>query len=100
VSQGNTIRHGAAWIFVGNIGYQALTFLFGIVLARLLVPDDFGLLLTIQVFTGFAGLIAGGGMGQALIRAKTATEQDYNIVFTLQLIIGCLIYTGFFVVAP
>ena len=97
---GNSIRHGAAWLFVGNTGKQALTFLFGIVLARLLVPDDFGMLLTIQVFTGFAGLLSGGGMGQALIRAKTATEQDYNIVFTLQLIIGCLIYTGFFFAAP
>ena len=100
MSQGNTIRHGAAWMFVGNTGHQALTFLFGIVLARLLVPDDFGMLLTIQVFTGFAGFIAGGGMGQALIRAKTATEQDYNIVFTLQLMIGCLIYAVFFFAAP
>jgi len=100
MSLGQGIRQGAAWLFVGNTGKQALTFLFGIVLARLLVPEDFGMLLTIQVFTGFAGLISGGGMGQALIRAKTATEQDYNIVFTLQLIIGCLIYSAFFFAAP
>ncbi len=100
MSLGQSIRQGAAWLFVGNTGAQVLTFLFGIVLARLLVPEDFGMLLTIQVFTGFAGLISGGGMGQALIRAKTATDQDYNIVFTLQLIIGCLIYSVFFFSAP
>lgn len=100
MSLGQSIRQGAAWLFVGNTGKQALTFLFGIVLARLLVPEDFGMLLTIQVFTGFAGLISGGGMGQALIRAKTATAQDYNIAFTLQLIIGCLIYSAFFFAAP
>jgi teichuronic acid exporter len=97
---GQKIRIGAAWLFVGNTGKQALTFLFGIVLARLLAPGDFGMLLTIQVFTGVAGFVAGGGMGQALIRAKTATEQDYNIVFTLQLFIGCLIYAIFFFLAP
>lgn len=100
MSLGQKIRSGAAWLFIGNISRQVLTFLFGVVLARLLAPDDFGMLLTIQIFTGLAGFIAGGGMGQALIRAKTATEQDYNIVFTLQLIIGVLIYALFFVLAP
>jgi teichuronic acid exporter len=80
-------------------GGQVLAFLFGIVLARLLAPEDFGVLLTIQVFTGLAGFVAGGGMGQALVRAKEA-QQDYDIVFTLQLGIGCLIYAGFFLAAP
>ena len=100
MSVGQGFRHGVTWLFVGNSGRQVLTFLFGIVLARLLAPEDFGVLLTIQVFTGLAGFVAGGGMGQALVRAKTATQQDYDIVFTLQLGIGCLIYTGFFFAAP
>lgn len=97
---GETIRSGAKWLFIGNTGSQALTFLFGIVLARLLAPEDFGMLVTIQVFTGLASFVAGGGMGQALVRAKETTKQDYDIVFTLQLIVGCLIYTGFFFAAP
>ena len=100
MSLGQSMRHGAGWLFIGNAGNQVLTFLFGIVLARLLVPEDFGLLITIQVFTGLAGFMAGGGMGQALVRAKEASQQDYDIVFTLQLIVGVLIYTGFFVAAP
>lgn len=100
MSLGQTMRHGIAWMFVGNTGRQVLTFLFGIVLARLLAPEVFGVLLTIQVFTGLAGFVAGGGMGQALVRAKEATKQDYDIVFTLQLGIGCLIYALFFFAAP
>lgn len=100
MSLGNRIRHGAAWLFVDNSGKHVLGFLFGVVLARLLAPEDFGILLTIQVFTGIAGFVAGGGMGQALVRAKEATQQDYDIVFTLQLGIGCLIYVGFFIAAP
>jgi O-antigen/teichoic acid export membrane protein len=100
MASGQSIRRGIAWLFVGNTSKQVLGFVFGVVLARLLVPEDFGMLITIQVFTGLAGFIAGGGMGQALIRAKTATAQDYDIVFTLQLIIGCLIYAVFFLAAP
>jgi teichuronic acid exporter len=97
---GDSIRHGAKWLFIGNTGSQILTFLFGIVLARLLAPHDFGMLVTIQVFTGLAGFVAGGGMGQALVRAKEVSKPDYDVVFTLQIIIGCLIYTGFFFSAP
>lgn len=100
MSLGNTIRHGALWLFLGNTGQQLLTFAFGIVLARLLAPEDFGMLVTIQVFTGLAGFVAGGGMGQALVRAKSATKHDYDVVFTLQLLIGCIIYSSFFIAAP
>ena len=84
MSLGEKIRSGAKWSFFGNTTSQVLTFVFGIVLARLLVPADFGMLVTISVFTGFAGFVAGAGMGQALVRAKEATKQDYDIVFTLQ----------------
>ena len=100
MTPGQSIRRGIAWMFIGNSGKQLLGFLFGIVLARLLAPEDFGAILTIQVFTGLAGFVAGGGMGQALVRAKDATKQDYDIVFTLQLGIGCLIYAGAFFAAP
>ena len=100
MSLGDNIRRGALWLFVGNTGSQFLTFAFGVVLARLLTPEDFGMLVTIQVFTGLAGFVAGGGMGQALVRAKTTTKQDYDIVFTLQVAIGCAIYAGFYFAAP
>jgi O-antigen/teichoic acid export membrane protein len=100
MSLGQTIRRGALWQFAGNSGSQLLNFAFGIVLARLLAPHDFGTLVTIQVFTGLAGFVAGGGMGQGLVRAPNATKADYDCVFTLQLLIGCGIYTGFFFAAP
>ena len=96
----NSIRHGVTWLFVGSTGSQILTFGFGIILARLLAPEDFGMLVTIHIFTGLAGFISGGGMGQALIRAKEATKPDYDIVFTLQILIGCLIYSAFYYAAP
>lgn len=100
MSLGNNIRRGALWLFIGNTGNQILGFLLGIILARILAPEDFGMILTIQIFTGLVGMVSGGGMGQALVRAKEASKADYDAVFTLQLGIGIAIYACFFAVAP
>lgn len=94
------IRHGTKWMLAGRVGGQVLQFVIGIVLARLLLPAEFGLVVTIQVFTGVAGLIATGGMGQALVQAKEVSESDFHVMFTMQLLIGCLIYLLFFIIAP
>jgi teichuronic acid exporter len=97
---GDRIRSGVRWLLVGNIGGQFLQFAFGVVLARLLVPAEFGMVVTMQVLTGFVGMFASGGMGQSLIRAKDVDADDFNAVFTMQLSLGVLIYLGFFVSAP
>lgn len=94
------IRSGVRWVFVGKVGQQVLNFVIGVVLARLLLPAHFGLLVTIQVFTGLAGFVSGGGMGQALIRASEMTLRDSHVVFTAQLFLGVLIYSFFFSLAP
>jgi O-antigen/teichoic acid export membrane protein len=100
VNLGQSIRHGAKWLLAGNVASQALQFAFSVVLARLLVPADFGTLVTVQIFTGLAGFVSGGGMGQALIRAKETKLQDFQVVFTAQLALGLLVYAAFFFLAP
>lgn len=100
MSAGQSIRKGTKWLIAGGTVGQILQFAFGIALARLLLPEVFGLVITIQVFTGIAGMIAGGGMGQALVQSKEANEKDFQVVFTMQLLLGVLIYTFFFILAP
>ena len=100
MSLGESIRSGVRWVFVGKVGEQALNFAIGVVLARLLLPEHFGLLVTVQIFTGLAGFVTGGGMGQALVQAREMTLHDSHVVFTAQLAIGTLIYTLFFSLAP
>jgi O-antigen/teichoic acid export membrane protein len=85
---------------IGNTGNSMLQFAFGVVLARLLVPADFGMIITIQVFTGFVGMVTSGGMGQALIRAKSVDQDDFNAILTLQLALGILIYLILFLSSP
>ena len=95
-----SIRTSVKWLILDNTGNRVMDFVFGVILARLLVPADFGMIVTIQVFTGIVSMLTSGGMGQALVRAKEADYNDFNAVFTLQLLLGTLIYLGFFLVAP
>jgi O-antigen/teichoic acid export membrane protein len=100
MSLGHSIRSGVKWLMVGKVGSRFMEFAFGVVLARLLVPADFGMIATVAVFTGFVGMFTAGGMGQSLIRAKTADQNDFTAVFTLQLAMGVAVYLGFFIAAP
>ena len=100
MSLGNSIRHSAKWVFIGNTGSQVINFALGLILARLLMPAEFGMVATILIFTNLAGFVAGGGMGQALVRAKEASKRDYDLLFTLQFMIGLVIVGFFFAIAP
>lgn len=97
---GQSIRKGTTWVFTGSLIGRVYELAFGVILARLLLPSDFGTLVTVQVFTGAAGFIAGGGMGQALIQRKDIEEIHFHVVFTLQFIICLLIYLFFFSLSP
>lgn len=93
---GEKIRKNTLWLFTGSITSRMLAFFSGIVLARILVPEDFGLLVTTQIFTGIVSIFAGSGMGQALIRAKDVESKHYNVVFSLQFLLSIIIYSGFY----
>ena len=95
-----TIRSGTKVLALSNIAVRGVNFIIGIILARLLFPEDFGLVITISVFTGFAGLIATGGMGQALVQAKELEAKNSYTIFTLQLLICTLIFLFFYLLSP
>ncbi|RLQ20767.1 lipopolysaccharide biosynthesis protein [Seongchinamella sediminis] len=97
---GDTIRGGVRWVVMGKVANHLLQFVLSIILARLLMPSDFGLLVTVQIFTGVAGFIAGGGMGQAIVQSRDLEPRDTHVVFTAQLIICCIIYAIFFMTSP
>lgn len=97
---GEKIRHNASWLIGSNMITRVLKFGVSIVLARLLLPEEFGLIVTMSVFTGIAGYFAAGGMGDALVRATELKETDYAVVFTAQLLICALIFSIFYFIAP
>ena len=72
---------GVAWSGIDNIARTGVTFVVSIVLARLLSPDDYGLIGIITIFTAVCTVIVNGGFTTALIRKKDATDDDYNTAF-------------------
>lgn len=72
----------------------------GIILARILTPDDFGLIAMTTVFFAFTDVLVNGGFGQAFIQKKDATEDDANTVFVINFCTGFLLYCFFWFSAP
>lgn len=91
---------GVGWSAIDNVSQHAVTFIVSIVLARLLTPDDYGLIGLITIFTAICTALIGGGFTNALIRTKDASEKDYNTVFIVNLCMSILLYVIIFFCAP
>lgn len=91
---------GVAWSGIDNVAQFGVSFVVSIVLARLLSPDDYGLLGLIAVFTAVCNAIINGGFTTALIRKKDATDDDYNTSFIVNLGLSLLLYTIIFLCSP
>ena len=91
---------GIGWSAIDNISSYAVTFVVGLILARLLTPDDYGLIGIITIFTAICGCFINAGFGTALIRKKDATEADFCTVFVCNLIMSIALYWILFLLAP
>lgn len=91
---------GTFWSGIDNVAQFGVSFVVSIVLARLLTPDDYGLLGLIAIFTAVCTALINGGFTTALIRKKDATEDDYNTAFIVNLCMSLLLYAIIFLCAP
>ncbi len=91
---------GVAWSGIDNVAQYAVSFIVSIVLARLLSPDDYGLIGIVAIFTSICGNLINGGFSDALVRKKEATDDDYNTVFIVNLGMSLLLYSVIFICAP
>ena len=94
-----TVR-GTIWSAIDNVAQFGVTFIVSIVLARLLTPDDYGLIGIVTIFTAVCQTIINGGFTTALIRKKDATEDDYNTVFIVNLGMSLFLYCIIYFCAP
>jgi len=86
---------GVSWSLTSQLVRQALTVIVGIVLARLLSPQEFGLVAMVMVIGNFALLIAELGLGAGLVQRREVNEAHFSSVFWLNLLVG-LALTGLF----
>jgi len=91
---------GGFWVFSLRIAERVLDFIKILILARLLLPSDFGLLGIALLVANILGTFTGTGFMSALIQQKEKTEQYLDTAWTVQLIRGLLLFCILFLGAP
>lgn len=92
--------NGFFWQLGQKISCQLISFGISVVLARLLSPNDYGVVAICSMFLMLVGIIIDGGLGTALIQKKDIDEIDFNTVFYAGTVFSFIIYAITFVIAP
>lgn len=88
------------WDFAGKIAGQTVMFVISIFLARLLSPQDFGLLAMVNVVIAFSTTLIDMGLGVAIIQRKEVTDVHYGSVFFFNIVVGLLLMALLYFSAP
>ena len=94
------VAKGAVWTLCEKLSCQAVQFVVGMILARLLTPTDYGTVALAGIFFVVAGSLVNCGFGSALIQKKDADQLDYNSVFYFELTMSVVMYWAMFFAAP
>jgi teichuronic acid exporter len=92
--------HALSWSFVQGIGLRGVQFVVGIILARLLLPEQFGLIAMLMIFMDVSQSIMASGFGAALIQRQYVTEKDASSVFYFNILLGVIAALGLCGLAP
>lgn len=93
-------QKGLVWSFIERFATQGVQFLFGIILARLLSPEDYGTIAMPLVFLAIAQCIIDSGFSTALIRKPDLTEDDLSTAFYFNIGVGVVCYLLLFFSSP
>jgi len=88
------------WSFLERIGQQGIQFVIAIVLARLLLPEQFGLIAMLTIFMAIAQSFIDSGFGLALIQKQDADHLDECSIFFFNILVGFLVAGALFFLAP
>ena len=88
------------WKLMERGGNAVVSLIVQVVLARLLLPEDFGMLAIIIVFVNIGAVFVQSGLNSALVQSPTISEEDYSTVFWFCFFIALLLYVGIFFIAP
>ncbi len=86
--------------FLERGGTQLIQFIIQVVLARLLMPKDFGMIAIVVVFINLARVFVQGGLATSLVQKKDTDELDYSSVFYTSIVIATIIYSVIFLSSP
>ena len=94
------VATGVAWSTAEKVCSMLLQMVVSIVVARLLVPEDFGVMAILTFFTAVALVVVDSGFSQTLLRKKSPTDDEYKSVFSFNLLVSVLLYLLFAALSP
>lgn len=77
-----------------------ISIIIGAILARLLTPDEFGIVALVTVFVSFFNLLSDFGIGPAVVQNQSLTDEDIQSIFSFSILIGIILAGIFFLIAP
>lgn len=95
-----TIMKGMIWTSVDKFGVQIIQFIIGIIIARILSPEDYGTIGLLAIFIAFSQVFIESGFGKALIQHNNPSSSDYSTVFYFNIGIAFLCYVIIYFAAP
>lgn len=99
-SDNKSITASLFWKFSERILAQMISFIVSIILARILLPSDYGIVSLVMVFIVFADVFVTSGFSTSLIQKKDADATDFSTIFYCSLVVSVLIYLLLFLLAP
>lgn len=96
----NKVFSGFFWKFSERILAQIISFIVSIILARILSPDDYGLVAMGMVFINIANVFVANGFSAALVQKQDIDEKDFSTVFYCSLVLSFFLYIIVFFSAP
>ena len=88
----NKTAKGVGWSFIDNISSSGISFLVSLVLARILSPEEYGIMAMLTIFIAISNSIVDSGFSNALIRKNDVVELDYNTTFYFNLVVSGVLY--------
>lgn len=91
---------GVGWSAIDSVLGQGITFIVGLVLARILSPSEYGLIGIVTIFITVFNAIIDSGFSHAVIRKKDASNDDYNTMFITNMVLSVFMFLVLFFCAP
>jgi len=91
---------GSFWKITETVAAKGVSFIVSLILARVLLPSDYGIIAITTIFTNLSDVLIDGGFSTTLIRKKNVDKLDYNCVFIASLGIASVLYIILFCGAP
>ena len=96
----NKVIAGLFWKFAEKIGAQGVSLIVSIILARIIAPEEYGIIALTTIFISISNVFVESGLGTALIQKKDADDLDFSSVFYCNILFSIVIYTIIFVFSP